>query len=128
MATVVTDLTPWLAFFGGENCLPLELALQANALEIPALIKLEMLSAPMGKKERAALEKALSLLPTLELDKNHLLAAAMLKADLEEKGEFISVRDAHILQCAIDRNAILLSRDALFARLQDSTGVRIQLW
>lgn len=128
MASLVTDTGAWLAFFRNEDCSAFEIGLGAGILEIPALVKLELLGNVLGSKERKQLEEILSGVPTLGLSEDHFLRAARLKADLEEKGIRLSARDSHILQCARDRNAVLLSDDPLFTKIQDSTAVKVQMW
>ncbi len=123
----VTDTTPWVAFFQGESCPFLETALLAGTVEIPALVKLEVLGNALGR-ERKNLEKIFSNLSLKGTDPEHFTRAARLKATLEEKAIFLSARDAHILQCALDGDGLLISNDPLFARIQKSTGVRVQMW
>jgi predicted nucleic acid-binding protein len=81
----------------------------------------------LAPKERKALEQVLEPLPVLGADPAHLTRAARLKAELQERGISISARDAHVLQCAKDRDAILISNDPLFLRIQKSAGVRVQM-
>lgn len=128
MARIVTDTNAWLAYFRNEECSFFEISLSAGILEIPALVKLELLGNVLSNKERKALEELLSGVPTIGLNEDHFLRAAKLKADLQEKGISISARDSHIIQCAIDRDAILLSNDPLFIKIQDSTTVKVQMW
>lgn len=128
MSLFVTDSSPWIAYFQGEDCAILETGLMVGAVGIPALVKVELLGNVLSAKDRKVLEKALESLPVLGLEPEHFLRAAKLKADLQEKGCSISARDAHILQVAIDQGAILISSDPLFQRIQKSAGVRVQMW
>jgi predicted nucleic acid-binding protein len=115
-------------FFRGGECTLLEAGLAAGVVEIPALVKIELLGNVLGAKERKALEQALADLPVIGLDLAHLERAARLKAQLAEWGTAVSARDAHVLQCAKDRQAILISADPLFLRIQKSAGVKVQMW
>jgi predicted nucleic acid-binding protein len=128
MAVMVTDSTPWIAFFKGEDCPILEAGLDASIIELPALVKVELLGNRLPAKERKNLEEALSRIPLVEVSSEHLSRAGKLKADLTAHGFELSARDAHILQSALDRQAILLTNDPLFHRMQDSSGVRTQMW
>lgn len=103
------------------------MGLEAGTLEIPAMVKLELLGNLLAPKERKALEQMLDPLPVLGLDSGHLARAAKLKAELREQGISVNARDAHVLQCAKDRDAILISNDPLFMRIQKSAGVRVQM-
>jgi predicted nucleic acid-binding protein len=128
MALLVTDITPWVEFFSGGASALLETGLMAGAVGLPALVKAEILANPLGARERKSLEQALEGLPVLGLDPEHFTRAARLKADLQQKGVFLSVRDAHVLQCARDHQAVLISADPLFLGIQKSAGVRVQMW
>lgn len=127
MALLVSDISPWIDFFSGERSSLLEMGLEAGTLEIPAMVKIELLGNVLIPKDRKALEQVLEALPVLGTEPEHLLRAAKLKAGLQEQGISISARDAHVLQCAKDRDAILISNDPLFLRIQKSAGVRVQM-
>jgi predicted nucleic acid-binding protein len=128
MALLVSDVSPWVEFFAGRECALLEAGLEAGIVEIPALVKIELLGNILSTKDRKSLEQVLEPLPILGLEPGHLQRAGRLKASLQEMGLAISARDAHILQCAKDREAILISNDPLFLRIQKSAGVRVQMW
>lgn len=128
MAKIITDTNAWLAYFRNEECALFEMGLSAGVLEIPALVKLELLGNVLTPKERKALEELLSGVPTVGLSDEHLTRAAKFKAEMREKGISLSARDSHILQCAKDREAILLSNDPLFIKIQESTAVKVQMW
>jgi predicted nucleic acid-binding protein len=127
MALLVSDISPWIEFFRGERSSLLEMGLEAGTLEIPAMVKIELLGNVLAPKERKALEQVLEPLPVLGSGPEHLTRAARLKAALQEQGISLSARDAHVLQCAKDRDAILISNDPLFLRIQKSAGVRVQM-
>ena len=42
-----------------------------------------------------------------------------------EAGDPISTPDAHVAQCALDRDAPLLSRDRAFSRIAQHTALRL---
>jgi predicted nucleic acid-binding protein len=48
-----------------------------------------------------------------------------LRRHLADKGVSVSTPDAHIAQCAIDREALLLTRDAVFERIAKVTTLRV---
>lgn len=128
MIRVVTDSTPWIALLNGGDCPPLELALAAGVASVPPMIQAELLGNPLSLKERNSLEALLKPLVPEALHPEHWPRAGQLKAQLAEGGLFLSVRDAHLLQCAIDQQAVLLSSDPLFREIQKSTGVSVQMW
>ena len=124
---LVSDTAAWVRFFRGESVEILEMGLAAGLVEVPALVKTELLGNVLDTKFRKSLEQVLRPLPTLGTDPEHFLRAAKLKAELAEKGVAVSARDAHVLQCAIDRKAILISNDPLFLRIQKTAGVKVQI-
>lgn len=127
MDSVIADTSAWVAFFHGDPSETLELALEACRLELPSLVKLELLGAPFTSQERKKLEDALALLPVIVFDEAQILKAAELKASLETKGYFMSARDAVLLQCVLDRNALLLTKDPLFLSLEKTCNLRISM-
>lgn len=38
----------------------------------------------------------------------------------------VTVPDAHVAQCALDRDAMLLSRDAIFSQIAERTKLRLR--
>ena len=128
MFKLVSDTSAWIAYFAGRDCPLLEAGLAAGTVEIPAMVKLELLGNVLTAKDRKSLEQTLAGLTVLSMNEEHITRAGRLKASLEEKGTAISARDAHILQCAIDQDAILISNDPLFVSIQKSAGVRVQVW
>jgi predicted nucleic acid-binding protein len=124
---IVTDATPWIAYFSGEGCPPLELALSAGAVVVPPLVCTELLGNSLGTRERKLFEDLLLPLTPPALHPEHWSRAGQLKAQLEKQNQFLSARDVHVLQCAIDEQAVLLSADPLLKGLK-STGVTVQIW
>lgn len=127
MDPVIADTSAWVAFLRGEWAATFELSLEACRLELPSLVKLELLGAPMSAQCRKKLEDALAPLPLISLDDFHARKAAELKASLEERGIFLNARDAALLFCVLDRNALLLTRDPLFLSLEKTCNLRISM-
>ena len=48
-----------------------------------------------------------------------------LRRHLRARGVSSSIPDAHVAQCAIDRDAIPLARDAVFERIAGHTPLRL---
>lgn len=126
-ASLVADTSAWIAYFAGAGCLLLEQALLAGNVEIPALVKLELLGNSLDDQTRHALEAALSSIPVVSADSSQCERAGRLKAKLLDEGYAISVRDAHVLQSALDRGGMLLSDDPLFVDVQNSAGLKVQM-
>ncbi len=63
---------------------------------------------------------ALSATPVI-----HWIAVGDLRAMLARRGLTVSTADAHVAQCALDRDALLLSHDAVFTRIANVTALRV---
>jgi predicted nucleic acid-binding protein len=125
---IVTDSTPWIAYFSGKNCAPLELALEAGAVRVPPLVEVELLGNSLPTKNRKILQELLRPITLGDLHPEHWARAGLLKSQLAEKGFQLSARDAHVVQCAIDQQAVLLSSDPLLSQIQKYSGVTVQIW
>lgn len=127
VTAVIADTSAWVCFFRGEKADILELALESGRVEVPSIVKLELLASPMSVQNRKRLEEALSSLPSIALDDEMARRAAELKASLESKGHLLNARDAFLLQCVLDRNALFLTTDPLFRSLQKTCNLRISM-
>jgi predicted nucleic acid-binding protein len=85
----------------------------------------ELLSGARTGKERAALEDLLRDLVVPAEPFDHWVRVGALRASLRAKGLSVSTPDAHVAQCALDRDAPLLTRDAIFARIARLTPLRL---
>lgn len=128
MANVITDATPWIAYLSGKDSAILELALAAGSVRVPPLVAVELLGNKLPFRERKALSSVIEPLVLGDLPAGHWSRAAELKARLDQLDISVSARDAHILQCALDQNALLISDDPLFLKIQKTTGVQVQIW
>ncbi len=55
----------------------------------------------------------------------HWVAVGELRSTLSTRGIALSTPDAHVAQCALDRDALLLSHDAVFGRIAKMTPLRL---
>ena len=55
----------------------------------------------------------------------HWIYVGQLRRRLADKGLSVSTPDAHVAQCALDRDALLLARDAIFKRIAEHSGLRV---
>ena len=77
------------------------------------------------EKHRAAISDLVRDLPLHDTPVDHWLRVGDLRRRLAEKGLAVSTPDAHVAQCAIDRDALLLTRDAVFDRIAKATTLRV---
>jgi predicted nucleic acid-binding protein len=65
-------------------------------------------------------------LPVHETPLEHWIKVGELRRAARDRGLSVSTPDAHVAQCAIDRDAILLSKDSIFTRLASMTPLRLR--
>lgn len=125
MSGVVADTSIWIEFFAGRPALTLEQALRDAAVVVPPVVVAELLSGTLRAKDRTAIEDLLREIPIHETPLEHWVRVGRLRADLRARGLSVSTPDAHVAQCALDLEAVLLTRDRVFARVARLTGLRL---
>ena len=126
-ATLLVDSSAWIAYFNGEENPLIEMGLAAQAIQVCPLSVTEILGNILAAKERSQLEAFFSKIPSPQISAAHYQKAGKLKADLAAKNFFISARDAHVLQCALDIKGMLVTRDSFLLELQPHTGIKVVL-
>ena len=124
MSAVVVDTSVWIDFFAGRPTERLEEALRLGSVTVPPVVVAELLSGVRGRHRAAMID----LLTDLELSATpltHWIAVGDLRATLARHGLTVSTPDAHVAQCTLDRDALLLSQDAVFTRIADATALRV---
>ena len=56
----------------------------------------------------------------------HWIRVGDLRRRLADRGVSVSTPDAHVAQCALERGALLLTRDAVFLRIAQTSELRVQ--
>lgn len=125
MSGVVADTSIWIEFFAGRDAISLERALADSAVVLPPLVVAEMLSGTLQKRDRDAIEDLLTEIPLHETAFDHWVRVGKLRSLLRSHGLAVSTPDAHVAQCAIDRDALLLTRDRIFSRIARSITLRV---
>jgi tRNA(fMet)-specific endonuclease VapC len=124
VSAVVVDTSVWIDFLAGRPTDRLEDALRLGSVALPPVVVAELLSGVRGRDRTAVID----LLGDLELAATplaHWIAVGDLRARLARRGLTVSTPDAHVAQCALDRDALLLSHDAVFARIAGVTALRV---
>ena len=124
MSAVVVDTSVWIDFFAGRDADRLEEALALGAVALPPIVAAELLSGVKGR-DRTAMIELLADLELVETPLRHWIAVGDLRAMLARQGLAVSTPDAHVAQCALDRDALLLSHDAIFTRIAGATALRV---
>lgn len=122
---LVVDTSVWIDFFGGRTVPLLEDALSLGSVVLPPLVVAELVSGVRKASQRAALVDLLDDLELHETPREHWLRVGDLRAGLARKGIGVTTSDAHVAQCALDRDAPLLSRDRVFSRIARHAPLRV---
>lgn len=124
--SVVVDTSSWIDFFAGLPVPTLEEALAHGAAVLPPIVAAELVSGARRETDREAIVELLGELPVHETPLAHWIGVGELRRRLQRKGVSVSTPDAHVAQCALDRDAVLLSRDAVFARVAAHAPLRLR--
>jgi tRNA(fMet)-specific endonuclease VapC len=122
---LVVDTSVWIDFFSGRSLPLLEDALALGAVILPPIVVAELVSGARKDSDRAALVDLLEDLPVHETPRDHWIRVGALRRRLLDVGEPVSTPDAHVAQCALDRDAPLLSRDRAFDRIARHAPLRL---
>jgi len=122
---IVVDTSVWIDYFRQQKLVAqesIEIALKEGRVYVPPIVVAELLSSTMRSVQRNELELFLRELAWCECDITHWIRVGALRASLAMNGYSVSTPDAHIAQCAIDLNAILYSKDAIFRKISARAG------
>jgi predicted nucleic acid-binding protein len=122
---IVVDTSVWIDYFAGEEMPLLDGALKQGAVMLPPIVVAELISGAYREKDRSALIEFFEALPLCEANREHWIRVGELRRKCREKGLSISTPDAHVAQCALDLDALLLSRDHIFTRLVGDMRLRL---
>lgn len=126
MADVVVDTSIWIDFFAGTEAEALETALVHGAVILPPLVVAELISGASTAQQRSVIGELLQDAPVHETPLEHWIRVGDLRRFLGRKGITITVPDAHVAQCALDLDGVLLTRDAVFAGVAKHTALRLR--
>jgi tRNA(fMet)-specific endonuclease VapC len=122
---MVADTSEWIEYFAGRAAPLLDHALAAGLVVVPPIVVAELLSGVRNPADREPLSDLLRDLAMPVADFDHWARVGALRASLLAQGITVSTPDAHVAQCALDRDAPLLTRDAVFARVASVTALRL---
>ena len=125
MSGVVADTSVWIDFFAGVPTPALEEALAHSLVVLPPVVVAELVSGATRPRERAAIEDLVRELPMHDTPRSHWVRVGELRRQLRARGLNTSTPDAHVAQCAMDRDAVLLARDAVFTRIARHAPLRL---
>lgn len=125
MAGVIVDTSVWIDFLAGTEIEHLEEALASGAAIIPPLVIAELISGASAPTQRAAIGELLQDAPVHDTPLDHWIRVGDLRRVLARKGINVTIPDAHVAQCALDRDAVLLTRDKVFGEIAKRTRLRV---
>lgn len=125
MSAIVADTSEWVEYLAGRPAALLDHALAAGLVVVPPIVVAELLSGARSTKDRERLEDLMRDLAMPVADFDHWARVGTLRASLRGHGLSVSTPDAHIAQCALDQDAPLLTRDAVFLKIARLTPLRL---
>ena len=124
-AIVVADTSAWIDFLAGRPSNDLEDGLRAGNVVLTPIIVSELLSGAITPKDRETVGDLLQDVPVHETPLEHWINVGDLRRLLRSRGVHVSTPDAHIAQCALELDALLVTRDAVFKRIAAHTRLRL---
>lgn len=125
MAAVVIDTSVWIDFFAGAEVPAVAEALASGTVVLSPIVVAELVSGATTHAHREAIGELLQDAPVHETPLEHWIRVGDLRRTLAQRGVSVTLPDAHVAQCALDGDALLLSRDAVFAKMARFVPLRL---
>lgn len=125
MAEIVVDTSVWIEALAGTKIRSVEDALADGSAVIPPLVIAELVTGAATMAMREAIGEFLQDSWVHETPLEHWIHVGDLRRLLARKGLNVTVPDAHVAQCALDRDAVLLSSDGIFADIAKHAPLRL---
>jgi len=125
VAGIVVDTSAWIDFFAGKPAVALEDALAQGTAVIPPIVVAELVSGATTTDQRHRIGELLQDAPIHDTPLEHWVRVGDLRRMLSRKGVNVTVPDAHVAQCALDSDAVLLARDSVFPLIARHTALRL---
>jgi predicted nucleic acid-binding protein len=125
VAGVVIDTSVWIDFLGGAGAAAVEQALEHGVAVLSPIVVSELIIGATTPSQRLAVGELLQDAPLHDTPLEHWIRVGDLRRTLARKGVSVTVPDAHVAQCALDRDAVLLTRDAVFAAIARHVPLRL---
>jgi predicted nucleic acid-binding protein len=125
VSVVVVDTSTWIHFLAGHAAPLLDDALARGIVVLPPIVVAELVSGAVRVRDRRAIAELLEDIPLHETPLDHWFRVGELRRSLLSRGLSVSTPDAHVAQCALDRDALLLSLDGIFGRIAAMTALRV---
>ena len=122
---VIVDSSVWIDVLAGERVAAIEEAMAEGTLVLSPLVIAELLSGDLTIQQREIIGEMLQDFVLHKTLLEHWMNVGALRRLLAARGVNVSIPDAHVAQCAVDRDAILYSRDEVFAVIASHTPLRL---
>jgi predicted nucleic acid-binding protein len=123
---VIADTSVWIDFLAGRPAALLEDALAQASVVLPPIVVAELVSGARRAPDRRAIQTLVRDLPVHDTPLEHWIRVGELRRLAGDRGLSVSTPDAHVAQCALDRDAVLLTRDTVFTRLASVIPLRVR--
>ena len=122
---VIADSSTWIDHIAGAPNPEMDAALLAESVVFPPLVVSELFAGADSLERRAMIGEFLQDFPIHATDLDHWMALGNLRRNLRRHGINVTLPDAHVAQCALDLNATLLTRDAVFGLIAEHVPLRL---
>jgi len=122
---VIVDSSILIAYLQGEPVPLIDAASKDGTIVVPPIVIAELMTGVETAAERIAVGELLQDSPLHATPLAHWIAVGELRQKLRQSGLAVTIPDAHIAQCALDRDAVLLTRDAIFRRMARHVPLRL---
>ena len=122
---IVIDSSVWIDYLAGEKIQSVDDAVDDETAVIPPLVVAELVTGAGTMAARQAIGELLQQAPVHATPLGHWIDVGLLRGSLARKGVTVTVPDAHVAQCALDRDAVLLARDGIFVEIAKHAPLRL---
>jgi predicted nucleic acid-binding protein len=101
-------------------------ALEHGAVVVPPIVVSELITGATTQPQRLAIGELLQDAPVHVTPLDHWIRVGDLRRTLARKGVSVTIPDAHVAQCALDLDAVLLTSDAVFSSIAKHVPLRVR--
>jgi predicted nucleic acid-binding protein len=101
-------------------------ALEHGAVVVPPIVVSELNTGATTQPQRLAIGELLQDAPIHATPLDHWMRVGDLRRTLARKGLSVTIPDAHVAQCALDLDAVLLTSDAVFSAIAKHVPLRVR--
>ena len=125
VVAVVVDSSAWIEYLS-ERSPEVRRAVSAGAAIMPPLVVAELMTGAVSLDLRRSIGELIQDVAIHDTPLGHWMNVGDLRRALRRKGLNVTIPDAHVAQCALDLDAVLLTRDAVFARIAAHVPLRLR--